>query len=367
MQRSSSLKQTVFLLFAFLCLVNLATAVSALPPMANFTRTPTSGLVPLVVQFTNISTNSPSGRAWFFGDENWTLPIMFKPLRAGFNMSNASGNSPLEVQFTNNCVGYSDSKHPLTFLWDFGDGTSSTDINPTHTFVNEGNHTIRLIVSNIFCSLSSTGTVQVNRTPVFHSNWQYNIVGNVTNQQNVVDAINAAHIPTSVNFTYNPGMPIRYSGWNDAIWPSPDVDFGMVVVDADMIPNINFDGGSDGNRFIVARKSVDDEWTLGNRIWHEISHSMGLNSDMLDWQTEGNDCDKFCNYVSSDPKWNDDAEIKIFCANKSYDYITDMVLKAYYTMLWKHAGFPLTPTVSTLNVSITTENEYTRNTPVHWG
>ena len=47
---------------------------SALAPVADFTGTPTSGTLPLTVSFTDSSTNSPSGWAWFFGDENYTAP-----------------------------------------------------------------------------------------------------------------------------------------------------------------------------------------------------------------------------------------------------------------------------------------------------
>jgi len=42
-------------------------------PVANFTATPTTGTAPLAVQFTDTSTNNPTGWAWFFGDENWTV------------------------------------------------------------------------------------------------------------------------------------------------------------------------------------------------------------------------------------------------------------------------------------------------------
>jgi hypothetical protein len=40
-------------------------------PIASFSANPTSGSVPLTVQFTDSSTGSPNGWAWFFGDENY--------------------------------------------------------------------------------------------------------------------------------------------------------------------------------------------------------------------------------------------------------------------------------------------------------
>ena len=43
-------------------------------PTAGFTGTPTSGIAPLDVTFTDQSTGSPSGWAWYFGDENYSAP-----------------------------------------------------------------------------------------------------------------------------------------------------------------------------------------------------------------------------------------------------------------------------------------------------
>jgi len=37
---------------------------------------------------------------------------------------------------------------PISWLWDFGDGNTSTDQNPTHTYANSGNYTVRLTASN---------------------------------------------------------------------------------------------------------------------------------------------------------------------------------------------------------------------------
>ena len=50
---------------------NFAPVIPA--PVANFTATPRNGTAPLPVSFTDLSLNS-TGRAWFFGDENFTAP-----------------------------------------------------------------------------------------------------------------------------------------------------------------------------------------------------------------------------------------------------------------------------------------------------
>lgn len=50
------------------------------------------------------------------------------------------------------------------FLWDFGDGNTSIEVNPVHTYVNPGNYTVSLIASNE-CgedTLALVGQVQTN-------------------------------------------------------------------------------------------------------------------------------------------------------------------------------------------------------------
>jgi PKD repeat protein len=49
------------------------------------------------------------------------------------------GVPPLTIKFQNFSGG-----QPLRFLWDFGDGTTSTDVAPMHTYLNEGNYTVTL-------------------------------------------------------------------------------------------------------------------------------------------------------------------------------------------------------------------------------
>ncbi len=48
----------------------------------------------------------------------------------------------MDVNFTNTSV------NGVTYTWDFGDGTSSTDMNPTHTYSQIGNYTVNLIATS---------------------------------------------------------------------------------------------------------------------------------------------------------------------------------------------------------------------------
>jgi glucose/arabinose dehydrogenase len=58
-----------------------------------------------------------------------------------------SGDAPLAVQFSS--AGSSDPDgDPLTYQWDFGDGGTSTQANPSHTYTEGGVHTATLTVSD---------------------------------------------------------------------------------------------------------------------------------------------------------------------------------------------------------------------------
>src|SRR5262249_29682522 len=56
---------------------------------------------------------------------------------------------------------------PLSYLWTFGDGTSSTEVNPTHTYTVDGPYQARLSVSDgVNTSLSPPLSISVGNRPV---------------------------------------------------------------------------------------------------------------------------------------------------------------------------------------------------------
>ena len=65
------------------------------------------------------------------------------------------GPTPLTVNFSSD--GSSDPEgQPLTYLWNFGDGTTSTQANPSHTYTEAGAYQARLTVSDEVNSTLST-------------------------------------------------------------------------------------------------------------------------------------------------------------------------------------------------------------------
>jgi PKD repeat protein len=158
------------------------------PLRADFVAAPTSGVVPLTVAFTNISTGSYATSLWDFGDgitstltspthiytttgtytvtltvsgsgetstltrPNYITVLAAPPPHAAFTASPTSGTAPLTVTFANESTGsYTYS------LWDLGDSFTSTLENPTHVYTATGAYTVSLTISRQTGSLILPG------------------------------------------------------------------------------------------------------------------------------------------------------------------------------------------------------------------
>src|SRR5262249_5371816 len=77
---------------------------------------------------------------------------------ADFSASPTTGVAPLSVAFTDSSTGT-----PTSWSWTFGDGATSTVRNPTHVYATAGTFSVTLQVANAAGSdsLTRTGLVQV--------------------------------------------------------------------------------------------------------------------------------------------------------------------------------------------------------------
>ncbi|MCC5841199.1 MAG: PKD domain-containing protein [Opitutales bacterium] len=156
-------------------------------PAANFSVSPSSGQPPLTVTFNPASSNHPNGLPltyeWNLGDgttftttnnDSFTHVYQtgtFKPTlvvrdtNGGFDARESTvsvanqapvafvswnvggGQAPLIVNFTGE-NSYDPDGDDITFLWNFGDGNTSTEINPTHTFATPGDYSVTLTVTD---------------------------------------------------------------------------------------------------------------------------------------------------------------------------------------------------------------------------
>lgn len=159
-------------------------------PVPDFSVNLASGCAPLTVQFSNESTGDYDDLEWSFpggtpetstevnptvtyeqaGEYNVTLSL-FGPLGdpvvikesfidiRPFPMPNFSYEiNGLTVTFTNN------SEFANSFTWSFGDGTTSDENNPTHTFPTQGVYEVTLNALNNFCGNAFSETIFVSPT-----------------------------------------------------------------------------------------------------------------------------------------------------------------------------------------------------------
>lgn len=89
-----------------------------------------------------------------------SLETRFLAPKPIFRASPSQGPSPLTVKFQNFSGG-----DPIRYLWDFGDGGTSVDIAPTHTFLEEGQYDVKLnMITNLGAQgiVTKTGYITVN-------------------------------------------------------------------------------------------------------------------------------------------------------------------------------------------------------------
>ncbi|QXP52980.1 PKD domain-containing protein [Cellulophaga sp. HaHa_2_1] len=75
-----------------------------------------------------------------------------------------SGEASLDVQFTGDTSSDPDAGDVLTYAWDFGDGTTATTANPSHTFTTAGTYDVTLTVTDDRIPALSSSEVTITIT-----------------------------------------------------------------------------------------------------------------------------------------------------------------------------------------------------------
>ncbi len=195
---------------------------------ASFTTSADSGCFPFTVQFTNTANLVIDHWQWFFGDgssstlpnpshtyttpgtydvtlivwtstsgcyDTLTMPakIVVRQPHSDFVSTDIKACAPSLVNFTNL------SNDGDSYLWDFGDGTTSTNYNPSHIYNVPGNYSVKLVSSSRFgCADSIVKTNYIL------------VEGPITN---FTASTFQGCFPLEVTFTDNSTNAVSYS-WN---------------------------------------------------------------------------------------------------------------------------------------------------------
>jgi len=128
-------------------------------------------------------------------DWEWGL-ILFPACRLDFVGSPVSGTVPLTVDFTSLLPGALPA-----LLWDFGDGNTSTDPNPSHLYETVGHHTVSLTAANGGGSNTETktGYITVTFPDVTLDHWAC---------EEVLSCVDAGIVKGYLDGLYRPAWPV---------------------------------------------------------------------------------------------------------------------------------------------------------------
>ncbi len=117
---------------------------------------------------------------WFKGSENDPPE---EPPQAAFSVSVNSGKAPLTVNF--NDLSVAGDSNITSWLWDFGDGNTSTSANPSHSYSVPGNYDVQLTVTS---NVGSDQATQTNAIEVLEPDIVVTIVVRGPDSQLLTDA-----------------------------------------------------------------------------------------------------------------------------------------------------------------------------------
>lgn len=233
-------------------------------------------------------------------------------LEAAFTVSVTSGTIPLTVNFTDQSTG-----NPTSWIWDFGDGNSSTEQNPTHTYTAASDYTVTLTVSDGTNNKTETKTNYISVTetstydPILEENFDETTFPPSGWTQRVT---NTAKTWLQGNSNTSPFNDIDATNVYSALcpWVAEDQDEWLLspvisladgiftlefyagfstayLGSATLILNISTNGGADWTNIWEA--SDDDEGWIWRKITVDLSNYANNANVMLAWQYVGNDGD----------------------------------------------------------------------------
>jgi PKD repeat protein len=123
---------------------------------ASSTKQNVNGATGIVV----LAINGPNARYWHHYEALGAPPPPSEPPVANFNGSPTNGITPLTVNFTDTSTG-----SPTSWAWTFGDGGTSGAQNPSHVYTIAGTYSVTLTATNSLGSNTITKSNYITATP----------------------------------------------------------------------------------------------------------------------------------------------------------------------------------------------------------
>jgi PKD repeat protein len=218
-------------------------------PIAGFTLNANSGCAPLNVVCSNTSSANATGWVWTFTggtpasstDQNptvnWATPGVYQ---VSLTVTNTAGSHTIMQTVTVNTVPQTSftittgglqagmnnlSMGATTYAWTFGDGGTSTEVNPTHTYSAPGNYDVVLIATNACGSTTYTQLAMITGTPPSPNYTTSASVGCTPFTVQFTDA--SVGSPTSWAWSFAGGNPATSTSQNPSVIYSAPGNFDV--------------------------------------------------------------------------------------------------------------------------------------------
>lgn len=281
--------------------------IIATAPSADFTTDIESGCAPLTVQYTSQASSNTEGYAWVFEGgmpETSTAANPQVVYESGgtydvtMTVSNSIGSDMVQITNLIDVQGTPDAEFSYTvdgstitidneslwgedFIWTFGDGESSTEVEPTHTYEGDGDYLVTLTVESPCGSNSISQTISISLAP----NPSFAITGSAEGCAPLTIAYEntSTNSPDAYEWTFeggtpassteaNPSVSYNTAGVYDVTLTVSNENGANTEVFADYViissgPDADFDVAEDGLAvtFTDASQDADTyEWTFGD-------------------------------------------------------------------------------------------------------
>jgi PKD repeat protein len=134
-------------------------------------------------------------------------PVSAAGLQASFTVDPTSGNAPLVVLFKDTSTG-----NPSVYMWNFGDGGTSRNQNPSHIYLKPGDYTVTLKITKGSYSSTASKTISVPGTDpaTQHPRAHFTAINRVGKVPLTVQFIDkSAGSPTAWLWTFGDGTQSR--------------------------------------------------------------------------------------------------------------------------------------------------------------